>query len=230
MTNYSRYAIYFSPYPDTFLDKVGSRWLGWNPKKGKITNHSKIKNPKFVDLKSITEKARIYGLHGTLKAPFVLKEKYSYKDLISDVELISKRHRKFIIRNLVLKKLGSFYALVPERSTKALKSLADDCVSSLDKFRKPPSSTELEKRRSNGLDFQEEVNLKKWGYPYVFNKYKFHITLTGEIRLGEEKNIRETIELNFQKVIGYPLPFLDICLFGQRDDRYFCELKRFSLL
>jgi len=158
MTNYSRYAIYFSPYPDTFLDKVGSRWLGWNPKKGKITNHKKIKNPKFVDLKSITEKARIYGLHGTLKAPFVLKEKYSYKDLISDVELISKRHRKFIIRNLVLKKLGSFYALVPERSTKALKSLADDCVSSLDKFRKPPSSTELEKRRSNGLDFQEEVN------------------------------------------------------------------------
>jgi Protein of unknown function (DUF1045). len=64
----------------------------------------------------------------------------------------------------------------------------------------------------------------------VFNKYKFHITLTGEIRLSEEKNIRETIELNFQKVIGYPLPFLDICLFGQRDDSYFCELKRFSLL
>ena len=66
----------------------------------------------------------------------------------------------------------------------ALQALADACVEQLDRFRAPPSDAELARRRRASLTPRQDAMLVRWGYPYVFDTWFFHMTLTRRLTPG----------------------------------------------
>ena len=41
---------------------------------------------------------------------------------------------------------------------------------------------ELERRRAAGLTSEEDALLLRWGYPFVLERFRFHLSLTGALR------------------------------------------------
>src|SRR5690606_36274170 len=57
-------------------------------------------------------------------------------------------------------------------------ALAQTVVAELDDFRAPADANELTRRDRLTLNPQQRQMLERWGYPYVFDTFTFHITLT----------------------------------------------------
>ncbi|WP_331297660.1 DUF1045 domain-containing protein [Methylobacterium oryzae] len=81
--------------------------------------------------------------------------------------------------------LGPFLALVPETPPPELGLLAAECVAALDPFRAPLTEVERAKRRPERLDPRGRALLDRWGYPYVFEAFRFHMTLTDALPEAE---------------------------------------------
>jgi hypothetical protein len=77
--------------------------------------------------------------------------------------------------------IGSFAALVPRERSPALDGMAADCVRAFDEFRAPLSDDERRKRLTAPLTARHKENLERWGYPHVFEDFRFHMTLAGPI-------------------------------------------------
>jgi hypothetical protein len=49
-------------------------------------------------------------------------------------------------------------------------------------LRAPPTPEETARRQPQSLSPAQQTMLARWGYPYVFDTYVFHITLTGKLQ------------------------------------------------
>ena len=167
-----RYAIYYTPPPETALARFGSAW--------------------FARDALCLDEPRRYGFHGTLKAPFRLAAGASEAGLLRAAESFAAERAAFSGPPPRLCVLAGFLALAPSKPFKEIGRLAADCVAVFDRFRAPASETELARRRRAGLSPRQEALLLRWGYPYVMDAFRFHLTLTG--RLDEAGLDRERAE------------------------------------
>ena len=103
------------------------------------------------------------------------------------------------------------------RRARSLQSLADACVARLDEFRAPADEAELARRRKSGLPPAQDANLLRWGYPYVFDTWFFHMTLTRRLTEAEHAIYRPAAEAYFAAALEPPHRVEDICLFTQRE-------------
>jgi len=126
-------------------------------------------------------------------------------------------------------RLGRFLALCPLEPSPALSALAADCVRAFDRFRAPPSAAELARRRQAGLSPRQEALLREWGYPYLFDEFRFHMTLTGPAGDGEGAAILERLVAAASSLATLPLQVDAICLFHQpAPDAPFALSRRFA--
>ena len=89
-------------------------------------------------------------------------------------------------------------------------------VREVDAFREPLTKEELAIRRSKGLTPSQDKNLIKWGYPYVFSEFRFHMTLTAKIPLSKEQAIiYDAIQRHFSKSLKKSVKVEYACLFHQ---------------
>ena len=89
-------------------------------------------------------------------------------------------------------------------------------ILSLDAFREPLTKEELAIRRSKGLTPSQDKNLIKWGYPYVFSEFRFHMTLTAKILCSKEKAIiYDAIQRHFSKSLKKRIKIEYACLLHQ---------------
>ena len=153
-----RYAIYYTPAPESALARFGESW--------------------FARKAPCLDVPRRYGFHGTLKAPFRLVKGAGEAELLLAAERFAGEH--CAIRGPPLRPavLADFLALVPSGPFEGLDRLAADCVAAFDRFRAPPGEAELARRRRAGLSASQEALLLRWGYPYVMEAFRFHMTLT----------------------------------------------------
>lgn len=178
-----RYAVYFAPPTDSAWWEAGSRWLGRN-----AATDTPLEQPRFGGLaiepqRQLTAEPRRYGWHATLKAPFALSEGVDLDDLRESLGGLAASFSAFDIPTLKVTKLGRFLALCPEVNSAAIDSVASACVTQLDKLAAPLLSDELERHRRKGsLSTQEDDLLVRWGYPYVLDRYRFHLSLTGNLQ------------------------------------------------
>jgi hypothetical protein len=93
--------------------------------------------------------------------------------------------------------------------------LADACVEHLDPFRASPSAAELARRRRANLSTAQDAMLVRWGYPYVFDTWLFHMTLTRRLTADEKAQFQPAAEVYFARAVGVPRLLADICLFTQ---------------
>ncbi|KAB2854445.1 MAG: DUF1045 domain-containing protein, partial [Bauldia sp.] len=55
--------------------------------------------------------------------------------------------------------------------------------------------------------------LCRWGYPYVFDAFRFHMTLSGRVSGGEAARVRAAIEDVFEPVLGETLAIDGLAVF-----------------
>jgi putative phosphonate metabolism protein len=226
-----RYALYYAPRPDEALAGVANQWLGVNAETGRARPRPAIVGLPAERLEEITADPRLYGFHGTLKAPIALVDGATETDLVDAVGRFAASRKSFAVPSMTLSALGDFLALVPDGRCEALQDLADDCVIEFDEFRRPATEEELARRRVNGLTPRQDELLTRWGYPYVLEQWRFHLTLTGRLPdMGERDRVMQILRKRFLGFIDRPLQVRDLCVFRQPGPgRPFNVMARFRL-
>jgi putative phosphonate metabolism protein len=226
-----RYALYYAPRPEEGLATTAGQWLGRSPETGSVRARHAVPGLSPERLAEITAEPRFYGFHGTLKPPMALADDASERDLVEAVGRFAAGQTAFAASSLNLVVLSGFFALAPQARCAELQDLADRCVVEFDEFRRPAEEHELARRRAAGLTPRQETLLTRWGYPYVLDEWRFHLTLTGRISDdGERAAVMAALQRHFAAVVERPLPVNDLCIFRQPAmDRPFTVLARFRL-
>lgn len=169
---------------------------------------------------------RHYGFHATLKAPMRMQGKYSYADLQMAVNNIASQLKPVALGQLRLNRVGSFLALVTSKELHpAVSSLAWTCVTELDHFRSELNDAERNKR--SNLSSEEKENLEKWGYPYVGDRFRFHMTLTSSLN---EEALKEAWGALEPQIPTAQITIDSISIFGDPGDaKPFEFVERFEL-
>jgi putative phosphonate metabolism protein len=224
MTAFRRHAVYYTPPPGAFAD-FGAGWLGWDVAQG-------ARVPRTLDVEGaeeITATPRRYGFHATLKPPFRLAEGRDAADLRAAVAEVAAASPAIRGARLHLQRLGPFLALVPATDHAPFSRLADAMVRELDAFRLPPSDAEVTRRRAAGLSPAQDAHLLRWGYPYVFEEFRFHMTLSGKIDPATADRVEAALAPVLAEVVPVPFDITDVTLAGEDEDGYFHELHRYTL-
>lgn len=214
----ARYALYLAPPPDSFLWSFGSRVIGYDAASGADLAAPDLSGFDAETWRALTAEPRRYGFHGTLKAPFRLAEGLGEPDVIAAVEAFARGHHAFELAGLEVAALGSFVALVPARPLPALHAIADEAVAELDRLRAPLTPAEIARRRPDGLSGRQRDQLERYGYPYVFEDFRFHMTLTGP--LGEDLRPHALNALGDAYAVAsahLPVAIGDVCIFRQAE-------------
>lgn len=211
-----RFAIYAAPPPGSALHAFAARWLGRDPENGESHVTAPAAGLDAGRIAALTAEPRLYGFHGTLKPPFFLAENRSRAELEEAVKRFAASRRALAIGRLEVAMLGSFLALRPVHPCPALDELAADCIRHFDGFRAPASPEELQRRRAAGLTPLQDRYLVEWGYPYVFDEFRLHFTLTGKIPDQAERTAVMThLQDALAKMLDQEYLMADICLFAQ---------------
>ncbi|MDO9415933.1 DUF1045 domain-containing protein [Pararhizobium sp.] len=208
-----RYALYFAPPAIDPLSQAAARWLGRDAFTGETMPLKETVDFDAAELHALTDDPRRYGFHGTLKAPFALAEGRSEGELLAELAAFAAGSAGFAIPELVLGQLGSFFALVPAGPCLPLQAHAADVVRHFEPFRAPLSEADIARRRPDRLPPRQRDNLLTWGYPYVFDDFGFHMTLTGPVPEHRTEAMRRLLEQRFAAFIGEPLPVRHLGLF-----------------
>lgn len=219
---FTRYAIYLTA--EGALAKAGAAWLGWDIATGRAVPHPAWDG---LDLPKITARPRKYGLHGTIKPPFVLRAPHRPSDLEAAALALCRSLAPVRLAGLQVSRLGGFLALTPIAAAADLAALAAHVVQELDSFRADPSEAELARRRQTTLTPAQEQNLQAWGYPYVLDQFRFHITLTGPLK-DAEADI-PLVSKYFAPVLQGPVHVRSLTLAGERSDGMFEQIARLPL-
>ena len=166
-----------------------------------------------ADRAYVTAPARRYGFHGTLKAPFRLASSYAFSALEKAVVQFASQHSPVHLGPMRIGALDDFFALLPAKPSAALGALAEDVVKDLDRFRAPLDELDFAKRGRALLNERQLSNLLRWGYPYIFEDFRFHMTLTGPVPRAEREHIQKVLDLHFGSLAASPLVISQIAIF-----------------
>jgi hypothetical protein len=144
-----------------------------------------------------------------------LAEGRQWFDVLEAATELADRTAAFALPPLAVADVFGFLALRETAPCPALQALADACVGQLDPFRAAPSDAELARRRRAGLTPQQDAMLRRWGYPYVFETWFFHMTLTRRLNADEKAVYQPAAERFFAPTLAVSRQVTDICLFVQ---------------
>ncbi|WP_299744500.1 DUF1045 domain-containing protein [uncultured Tateyamaria sp.] len=223
---FKRYAIYYTPEPGTPLADFGARWLGWDSADGVGCTHPDVGD---LDVAAVTETPRKYGFHGTIKPPFRLAEGQTLDALNTALAVLCADAATVSLDGLELARLGRFLALVPSGDASSLGVLAARAVQELDVFRAPPTEAELAKRRSANLTAEQEAHLVRWGYPYVLDQFRFHLTLAGKLDKPTISQAETALTPALAGLELSPYRIDGLTLLGEDENGLFHQIHRYAL-
>ena len=211
-----RYAIYFMPPQVSPLWQFGSSILGFDA--AAFADVDYPDHPLFQDPAALgwTAGPRQYGFHATLKAPFCLAAERTAEDLEASLLEFAEARQPFDIE-LKLGTYRDFLALVPVEPSSEVDRLADDCVRAFDHFRAPLTPEDRERRHPERLTARELEQLDTWGYPFVFDDFRFHMTLTGPLDLNDRLRVEPVFRELFDLVP--PQTRIDAVALFRQDER-----------
>jgi putative phosphonate metabolism protein len=220
-----RVAVYYAPELDDPLWAAGNRWLGRDPETG-----ATLAQPVATDIPNLTDEPALYGLHATLKPPMRLAAGTRYEAFAETVAALAAGLKAFPLPPLAVENLDGFLALREQEPSPDLQALADSAVARLDGFREQPEAAELARRRRHGLSEAEDAMLERWGYPYVFQLWRFHITLSRRLDDAEMTKARTLTEAYFAEPLAFSRRVSSLAVFTQRAaGQPFLVAQRFPL-
>lgn len=225
-----RFAVYWAPPRHTALAQIGEAWLGRSAEDDRCVRGPSLAGFDAAELARATAEPRRYGLHATLKPPFRLADGRSTAELEAALAEFAREQPGVAAAPLRLKRIGRFLALVPGARSAVLDALAATCVERFDRFRAPADPAELSRRRAAGLTASQETNLVRWGYPYVMEDFRFHVSLTGTVEPALAERLEPALAEHFAEALSVPLEIGELALsIEPAPGAPFRALRRFEL-
>ena len=217
---FTRYAIYYVPQPGSALADFGAAWLGWDVSQPGPRDHPVLPGLP-LPVQQITETPRKYGFHATLKPPFRLAQGQSLEALQAHTQAFCNATAPARADGLALTELGAFLALTPVGDQRTVSALAGKIVEAFEPFRAPLTEADLARRRKHPLTDRQETLLTRWGYPYVMEEFRFHMTLSGRLDSATSAAVAQALGPHVAPLC--PAPFLmdGLGLMGEAEDGQF---------
>ena len=211
-----RYAIYFVPAPDSAIYRFGAAALGYDCYADGDVPHWPDVILSHTQWAELTREPRTYGFHATLKPPFRLRPDYVEADLLQAFHAFAAEAPSAPTIVPAVDLLEGFVAVVPQSPSVELDVRAGSCVQAFDHFRAPMGAEERARRSRANLSDRQIANLDRWGYPYVFEDFRFHMTLTGRVEPSHRPAILSYLQKRFCECCDKrPLPIDCLALLRQ---------------
>ncbi|CAN7531375.1 DUF1045 domain-containing protein [Bradyrhizobium sp. LjRoot220] len=215
MSNYPRYAIYYVPAPASDLHRFGAAMLGYDAASGDDVPFPAGVVRAEPDWQDLTSDPRKYGFHATLKAPFSLAPCRTETELLAACAAFAATPRAIPVIRPVVGSISGFIAVIPADPPAELIRLAADCVSEFDTFRAPLTETDRARRNPSRLTSAQRAYLDRWGYPYVMEEFRFHMTLTGRLDANRLETVMTMLRGSFSTLGLETLAIDRLALFRQ---------------
>lgn len=211
-----RYALYYTPAADSALWRFGSAMLGYDATTGADIDFTVPPGCEDLDWPDLTAEPRRYGFHATLKAPFELANGRNEGALRAFARNYVAGRPPVRLAGLSVNALGRFIALTPSEPNEELQRFAFDIVQAFEPFRAPLSPADLERRLQSPLTPAHRAYLEAYGYPYVGDAFRFHMTLTGSLPDGEVAPVKAAlVQAYAQAVPAGPVLIDRVAIFKQ---------------
>jgi putative phosphonate metabolism protein len=217
MANFPRYAIYYASPPGSALNRFGADLLGYDAWTSENLPFPNDVLERAIDWRELSEDPRKYGFHATLKAPLSLVDRKSEAELLAACVDFARAVRPIPVIKPVVGSISGFIAVVPAEPSDQLQQLAADCVSAFDGFRAPLTAEDRARRRPDMLSPRQRDYLDRWGYPYVMEEFRFHMTLTGRLDAARREPILKMLQERFSTIRIERLAIDRIALLRQDD-------------
>ncbi|WP_162937919.1 DUF1045 domain-containing protein [Kiloniella sp. EL199] len=227
---HERYAIYYAPRFDSKLGQFGNAWFGFNPVSHEDIPRPNVEGMNAQEIENITQGSGRYSFHGTLRSPFKLRKNRNLDSLDKSLKSFVTKVRPIICGPLSIRSIGRFLALVPDDPESQVPDLAEQCMRALDNFRLAPDKQELDRRRQTGLTTIQEQLLLRWGYPFVMEEFRFHLTLSDKLEGMDLIKYQAILEKHCEGLCNEPFVIDEIALFGDPGQGgKFEEISRYKL-
>ncbi|WP_028221728.1 DUF1045 domain-containing protein [Paraburkholderia oxyphila] len=208
----TRFAIYYAPPRASQWWRAGCAWLGRDPESGETLappRPAALAQP----LEALTGAPRRYGWHGTLVPPFRLAAGVTPQTLLAAAQAWGAGRARFEVE-VEAATLGRFVALraADESGAQALRELAASALRTLGHLRAAQTADELARRLDAPLTPRQRAYVEEWGYPYVFDEFRFHMTLSDSL---DDEALRTSLThaWNAQMRDAGPLPVEGVALY-----------------
>lgn len=215
MTGFPRYAIYYAAGADHALSRFGADLLGYDAYAADEQPFPADALRVAPDWRDITSDPRKYGFHGTLKAPMALTPGRTEAELMEACATFTGKARPIPVIRPVVDSISGFIAVIPGEPVSELQQLAADCVRDFDSFRTALTAEDRARRKPEKLSERQRDYLDRWGYPYVMEEFRFHMTLTGRLDAERRGPILEMLRAKFATLKLDTLAIDRIALFRQ---------------
>ncbi|NIE68381.1 DUF1045 domain-containing protein [Burkholderia sp. Ax-1719] len=177
----TRFALYYAPPRESAWWRAGCEWLGRDPESGATLappQPAELEKP----LAALSVAPARYGWHGTLVPPFRLADGVTPQALVAAAQAWAARRARFEVAAQAAT-LGRFVAVKAsdDAGAQALQDLAADALRTLGSLRAAQTAAELAKRLDAPLTPRQRDYVETWGYPYVFDEFRFHMTLSDSL-------------------------------------------------
>lgn len=224
---HARFAVYYTPPPGSALTRFGGGILGYDCDVGAPIARRKLDGIDADATAAATAEPARYGFHGTLTAPFALAPGRTAEELSDAVVSFAVRRAPVPLGRLKVALISGFTALVPAGPQDDVRTLAGDCVTAFNDFRAPLTARDRERRLAARLSPRQIELLDRWGYPYVFSEFRFHMTLTGRLPQHEQAGWQAALAAAFAPLAETAVEIDAISLLRQDDrDGFFRVVAR----
>jgi putative phosphonate metabolism protein len=210
-----RFAIYYAPSATSNLWERAATWLGRDASDGEFFS-GPVAGIDRNRLLNLTQSANRYGFHATLKAPMALAPDLTEAELRAALEAFASRHHPVPLGQPRVSNIDGFLALTVAPN-EALTDLAAHVVEDFEPFRAPMSMKEHAARAAHGLSERQLELLDAYGYPYVYDQFFFHMTLTDRLAPEDVSEITQAAETWFGPALEEPLVLDRLSLFHEPD-------------
>jgi putative phosphonate metabolism protein len=215
MARFPRYAIYYASPQGSDLDRFGAQHLGCNAWTGEDLPFPEAVVRAVPDWHELTSDPRKYGFHATLKAPMALADGKIEAGFLAACADFARMSRFAPVIKPVVQSISGFIAVVPGEPSPDLQELAATCVRAFDGFRAPLTAEDRARRNPSKLTERQRDYLDRWGYPYVMDEFRFHMTLTGRLDTTRREPILAMLQDRFAALRLEQVTIDRIALFKQ---------------
>ena len=121
---------------------------------------------------------------------------------------------------LTMANIGPFIALKPASMADQINALASNIVNHFDHFRKPLSAEDRARRLQSPLTDHQIAYLDLYGYPYVHEEFRFHMTLTNSLHIEDREPVLNCLQAMFEtQIVKKDVQINRLCVFRQDDTK-----------
>ena len=202
----ARYAIYHAPADDTALGRFGRYWFdGDGP-----PDLPGFTREQLVEAQA---SARHYGFHATIRAPFTPAPGCGEAELRAALNAFAASQSPLTLAPLRPAALGAYLTLQPGEPAPALVDMAAACLRAFEPLRAPLDEADMARRRQSRLTPRQDELMQQWGYPYVMEEFRFHMTLAGPLKHDERDCLLNALGAACAELVATPfvLDRLSLC-------------------